>query len=149
MDERVARLKTPAECEQFAINVRTSHPDLATAALRRAVELRAAAHGAQTAAEQEALAAVYAYERAQSEIRGKTFRAARTWQMIQRHGIIEAVNRAVNRPEDTAGYKVLAKMGMVDFAFESVVLHYPEIFSEEAVECSAKRLREREARAGD
>ena len=42
MDERVARLETPEECEQFAINVADRLPDLALAARWRAVELRAA-----------------------------------------------------------------------------------------------------------
>jgi hypothetical protein len=34
MDERVARLKTPEECEQFALNVQPRLPDLALAARR-------------------------------------------------------------------------------------------------------------------
>jgi hypothetical protein len=141
MDERVARLKTPEDCEQFAINVQTKLPDLAQAARRRAVELRAAAHGAESAAEQEALAAVYAYERVQSARSGRKFRASRTWQMIDRHGIIEAVQRAVNRPADPVGYKALAEMGMLDLAFESVVLRHPDTFTPEAVARSAERLR--------
>ena len=58
MDERVARLKTPEECEQFAINVSKRLPDLAKAAMRRAVELRAALHGASSDVEREALEAV-------------------------------------------------------------------------------------------
>ena len=60
MDERVARLRTPEECEQFIINVRARLPELAQAARRRSVELRAAEHRAESAAEREALAAVYA-----------------------------------------------------------------------------------------
>src|SRR5688500_10743167 len=100
MDERVARLKTPEDCEQFALNVQARLPDLARDARRRAVELRAASHGVTAAVEREALAAVYAYERVLSERRGKKVRASRTWQMIERHGIIEAVERAVNRDSD-------------------------------------------------
>jgi ribosomal protein L37AE/L43A len=54
VDERIARLETPEGAEQFAINVEAMGlPDLALAARRRAVELRAAAHGAKTAAERE------------------------------------------------------------------------------------------------
>ena len=61
MDERIARLKAPEDCEQFAINVEErGKPDLAREARRRAVELRAATHGAETAAEREAFEAVYA-----------------------------------------------------------------------------------------
>lgn len=142
MDERVTRLKTPEECEQFALNVQVRLPDLAQAARRRAVELRAAAHGVATTAEGEALAAVYAYERVLSQKRGKKIRASRTWQMIERHGIIGAVERAVNRHADPAGYTALAEMGMQDLAFEAVVVRHPEVFSQDAVASSTKRLGE-------
>ncbi len=58
MDERIARLQTPEACEQFAINVEErGKPELALEAGRRAIELRAAARGAATAAEREALEA--------------------------------------------------------------------------------------------
>lgn len=79
MDERISRLTTPEECEQVALNVETRLPELAREARRRAVELRAAAHGAITDAEREALEAVYAYERVLSKTKGKNVRASRTW----------------------------------------------------------------------
>lgn len=140
MDERVARLKTPEECEQFAINVQGRFPDLARAARRRAVELRAAAHGATSAVEKEALAAVYAYERVLSESKGRKIRASRTWQMIERHGILGAVERAVSRDYDPVGYTALVEMGMQDLAFEAVVVRHPDAFSPDAVARSAQRL---------
>ena len=145
MDERVTRLRTPEECEQFALNVADRLPPLAREAHRRAVELRAAAHGATSTAEREALQAVYAYEKALSAQRGKTVRAARTWQMINRHGIINAVERAVNRKEATAGYKALIAMGMQDFAFEAVVCRHPSVFSASALKRSQERLKEWDA----
>ena len=142
MDERVARLKTPDECEQFALNVQSRLPDLARAARRRAVQLRAAAHGATSAVEREALEAVYAYERVLSQKRGKKIRASRTWQMIKRHGIVGAVERAVSRSDDPAGSTALVEMGMQDLSFEAVVVRHPEVFSREAVSRSTDRLRE-------
>ena len=89
------RLTTAEECESLANNVQKSNPALATEARRRAVELRAAKHGAKTVAEQEALRSVYAYEEGLGKKRGRRTRASRTWQMIDRHGIIGAVERAV------------------------------------------------------
>lgn len=142
MDERIVRLETPEECEQFAINVESSLPDLALAARRRAVEFRAAQHGATSTAEREALQAVYAYERVLCEKHGKTVHASRTWQMIKRHGIITAVERAVNRKDATSGYKALVEMGMPDFAFEAVVCRHPSVFSAEALKRSRERLEE-------
>jgi hypothetical protein len=148
MDERVTRLETPEQCEQFAINVADRLPELALAARRRAVELRAELHGAASDAEREALQAVYAYERVLSQKRGKTVRASRTWQMITRHGIIEAVERAVNRPEVTTGYTALIEMGMPDFAFEAVVCRHPTVFSVEALKRSQERMAERNTSTG-
>jgi hypothetical protein len=142
MDERVARLETPEECEQFEINVADRLPDLALAARRRAVELRAALYGAASDAEREALQAVYAYERVLSQRHGKTVRASRTWQIIKRHGIIKAVERAVDRPDETAGYTSLIEMGMPDFAFEAVVCRHPTVFSAEALKRSQERMAE-------
>lgn len=110
MDEMIAKFKTPESCEQFAINVEERSPERALEARRRAVELRAEAHGATTAAEREALEAVYAYERVLSQKRGKKTRASRTWQMIERRGIIEAVERVVTARDDATGFKLLIEM---------------------------------------
>lgn len=60
--------------------------------------------------------------------------------MIERHGIIHAVERAVNRTEETPGYKALADMGMLDYAFESVVLRHPDLFSIETIERAKTRV---------
>lgn len=112
-DDPVAKLGTPEACEQFALNVEErGKPDLALRARRRAVELRAASHGAETAAEREALEAVYAYERVLSTKRGKKIRASRTWQMIERRGIIPAVEHVVTRIGESTGYHALIDMGI-------------------------------------
>lgn len=142
MDERVKQLKTPEECENFIINVKTKFPELVKEARRRKVELLASAYGAQTAAEREALQAIYAYEEVLSTRKGRKVHASRTWQMVKRHGIIGAVERAVNRKDETIGFTALVEMGMQDFAFEAIVIRYPEIFSQEAVARSKQRLRE-------
>ena len=142
-DELVAKLKTPEDCEQFATNVEVrGKVDLARAARRRAVELRALAHNATSIAEREALAAVYAYERVLSQSAGKKILASRTWQMIKRRGIIPAVEHVVSRSQEAKGYIALVEMGMEDMAFEAVVLRHPQVFSADAVERSRTRLRE-------
>src|SRR5437773_2510405 len=100
MDERVERLKTPEECEQFALNVRERLPELAEAAVRKAVELRAAKHGAKTPVEREALEAVYAYERVLSKQRGWYVPATYTWRMIKNRGILPTLEHLVSRKDD-------------------------------------------------
>jgi hypothetical protein len=141
MNDIVSKLKTPEECVIFEKNVtERGHPELALAARKRAIELRAQAHGAKTDAERESLEAVYAYERVLSATRGRNIRASRTWQMIDRHGIIGAVERAVNRKSETSGYRALLEMGLGEYAFEAVVLRYPALFSPEAVQHSQARI---------
>ena len=141
MDLRVLKLKTPAECESFAINAKAKGaPELAVQARKRAVELRAETHGAKTEVERDCLQAVYAYEEVLSAQRGRRQPASRTWQMIQRHGIIPAVERVVTKRDVSTGFTALAGMGLMEFAFEAVILRHPESFSVEAKELSAQRM---------
>lgn len=140
--ETIANLDSPEKCEIFESNAaKQGRSDLAVAARKRALELRAAAHGATTQAERESLEAIYAYERVLTEKNGRKTRASRTWPMVERHGIIGAVERAVNRKDETVGYAALHEMGLQDYAFEAVVLRYPALFSADAVEWSMKRIR--------
>lgn len=141
MDDRVSKLKNPKECESFARNAsERGRPELAVQAKQRAVQLRAAAFGASTAAERECLEAVYAYEETLRAKNGKRTPASRTWQMIKRHGIIAATERAVDRADETSGYTALLEVGLGEYAFEAVVLRHPKVFSESAVQRSRERL---------
>jgi hypothetical protein len=141
MDDKIKKIETPEKCEIFAKNcIERGREDLAQEAKERAVQLRAEAYGAETQAEREALEAVYAYEEVLRTKNGKKTRAGRTWQMITRYGIIGAVERAVNRSTETQGYTSLVEMGLEDYAFENVILRYPDLFSEQAVSISRDRL---------
>jgi hypothetical protein len=141
MDDRVRTLKTPAECETFEANAKAlGRNDLAVQARQRRVELRADVYGAKTEAERECVQAIYAYEEILFRKHGKRVSATRTWQMIDRHGIIGAVERAVDRPDGTAGFAALKEIGLDNFAFEAVVMRYPDLFSERAVTRSRERM---------
>lgn len=143
MDPRVEKLKSPADCESFAQNARDlGAPELAEQARKRAVQLRALSHGATTDAERECLEAVYAYEEVLSTRKGRRQRASRTWQMIHRHGVLPAVERIVTKRAESAGYTALAEMGLIDMAFEAVVMRNAELFSAEAVAKSRERMEE-------
>lgn len=142
MDPRLDKLKTPKDCEVFARNVRShGREDLALEAEKRAIYLHAAKHGAETQAEEECLQAIYAYERILTAKNNRNTRATRTWQMIERHGILEAMERAVNRPTEAVGYSALVEKGLEEFAFEAVVVRYPQHFSEGAVDRSKGRIK--------
>ncbi len=88
----------------------------------------------------ELLEAVYACEHAQSMLRGKRFHASRTWQMIARRGIIEAVEQVVKGDAESMSYAALVRMGMQDKAFEAVVLRHLSVFSAEVIRRSRARL---------
>ena len=146
MNERIKSLDTPKKCEIFANNALSAgREDLAKQAKERAIQLKAETYGAETSAEKEAIKAVYAYEEILSANNGKKTRASRTWPMIQKYGIINAVERAVNRKAETKGYTVLLEMGLEAYAFEAVILRYPDQFSESAVEISRQRMSEWES----
>ena len=139
-DPRITRLKTPEDCEQFAKNVETDHPELAKLARRRAVELRALMYGAKTDVEREALQCIYAFEEARSQETGKRARANRTWQSIRNNGILPTVDKVVSRRKATEGYDALVAAGLEDFTFEAVVLKFPDSFSSDAVKQARLRL---------
>ena len=141
MDFRITRLKTVAQCEAFAKNAaERGARDLADQARVRGVQIRAEAHGATSEVELECLRAIYAYEEVLSAEKGRRTRATRTWQMIERRGLIPAVERVVTRRQVSAGFTALADMGLKAYAFEAVILRHPESFSSEAVEISRTRL---------
>ena len=60
--------------------------------------------------------------------------------MIKRHGIIAAVERAVDRPSETVGYTALLEMGLDELAFEAVIVRHPDHFSATAVARARERI---------
>lgn len=141
MDPRVLKILTVADCESFAVNARErGAPELADQARRRAVQIRAEAYGADSEVERECLQAVYAYEEVLSAQKGRRQPAARTWQMIKRHGIVPAVERVVTKREVSSGFTALASMGLMDYAFEAVILRHSDSFSADAVAISKQRI---------
>jgi hypothetical protein len=149
MDPRVLNLKTPEQCAIFGRNaISYGYPELADEAMIRATQIRAEEYGSESDAEMEALQAVYASEEVLSKRNGKRTTASRTWPLIRRHGIIEALERAVKRDVDPEDYASLKELGLKDFALEAVILRHTDVFSEDAVAKSKERLAEWEA-AGD
>lgn len=142
MIDIIPKLKTREECIQLIKNVRETNPELAKRAWLRAVELQAGFHKTNNEVELEILKALYAYEEVLYEKHKKHVRASRTWQSIDRNGIIGAAEKAVNGIIEPAGYKLLAQMGMQDLTFEAVIVRYPGTFSEEAVLKAKARLKE-------
>ena len=132
MHELVLRINDPEKCYVFARNAeRKGHPELALEAFRRAVDLRAEQHGTDSEVEHAAVRAIYAYEEALSHVRGKRTRATGTWQMVARHGAIEAVAKRLSSRNGEDMGEALSALGMQDYSFEAVRDAYPQAFEQQ------------------
>lgn len=138
MDEIIKQLKTPEDCTR----VIEKYTLLINQARQRSLELRVQNHENNLLIEKELLKAIYAYEDILSKKNNRKTYASRTLQMVKRHGIIGAAERAVNRNVDAQGYKMLVEMGMQHLTFETIIAKHPEYFSAEAVRKANKRLEE-------
>lgn len=118
--------------------------ELASQARLRKVQVKAKAYASlrriTDAVEVECIEALFAYEEVRSERVGRTVKASRTWPMFDRHGVLPAVERVVNRPDDATGYTTLVEMGLEQYAFEAIVLRSPDRFSRSCVARSKMRL---------
>ena len=124
----------------LAKNAGAERPDIASAALKRLIELRALEYGAKSEAEIECLKALYAYEEVLRDRHGRRQPAAYTRRMFKDHGVLKAVDLLVSKEKETAGYTALVEVGLQDYAFEAVVLRYPTLFSPAAVAQSRTRI---------
>jgi hypothetical protein len=109
-------------------------------ALDRARELQAIEEGSHTPAKQASAKALYAYEEGQTYLKGRTFRANRTRKMLADHGPLMAAERMVLSSKASVGYDVLGEAGLQELSFESIVIRFPDEFSEDAQDASRARL---------
>lgn len=141
MDERVARLKTSHDARSFAENARRlGYPQLEEQALQRATDLQAIEEGYITPAEQAIAAALYAYEEQQTQLKGRTFRANRTRQMLAKHGALAAAERMVLQRQPSKGFEVLEEAGLQELSFEAIIDRFPDEFSAAALAAARARL---------
>ncbi len=130
MHELVERISDPELCYVFARNAkRQGHPELALQAYRRAVDLRAENYGVEDETELAAVKAIYAYEEAMSQMRGKRTRATGTWQMVRRIGLLPTLCKRVESNSQDDVENTLRALGMEDYSFAAVVRKFPEIAS--------------------
>ena len=137
---QIAKLRTVADCEQLARNAGAERPDIAAAARKRLIELRAIEYGAESAAELDCLKALYAYEEVLRDRHGRRQPASYTRRMFKEHGVLKAVDLLVSKKKETAGYAALIEVGLHDYAFEAVVVRHPTLFSPIAVAQSTARM---------
>lgn len=140
-DDFLDKLQTPEGCEQFALNVEARKPLAAAAARAKRFRLLAGRHDdATTEVVVQGIQAVYAYEGALSRTRKKKVRASRTWQKIDRVGVVQTLEDVVKRKKETEAFRTLASMDLLEFSFEAVVLRHPDNFSTDAIARARERL---------
>ncbi len=143
-DQRVQRLTTPNACAIFERNAHDrGRSDLAEQARHRWIELSAAALAGETAGHSALDDALWAGLSAQEYVLGRA--ATPTRQRFKRTGPAKTAERIVCQSESGVGLAVLADTGLLDYAWESIVMRYPEAFSEKAVARSRERLVAQEA----
>ncbi len=64
----------------------------------------------------------------------------RTTQMLQRHGILESINRVSNKTGESTNFDLLAKAGYVQYTAEAIVVDFAEYFSEKTVAKAKEKL---------
>lgn len=137
MDPRVEKLKTPKECDDFIVNARArGREDLTREAHRHSVELRVKAHGSKSAAEEDCVRALHAYDEA---LRASGKRSSGIWSLVKQHGVFSAVDRIVSRPDDKERKAAIAAVGLETLSLEAAVIAHPGEFSFEAVERAKER----------
>jgi hypothetical protein len=140
MEELINTLKDPDECQRLA----DVFSELSIKARLRSVYLRAKLHGYRTGVALELARAIYAYEDNLSLKNKRKTHASRTWQMVKRYGIVKAAEKAVNRPVEAMGYRLLVERGMKDLIFENIIKKFPKEFSPDTVKLAKSRLEELE-----
>ena len=141
MDPLVQRLRTSEECQIFMQNAgNQGRLDLVKEARLRSLQLKANHHLDISEVERECLMAVYAYEEVLAQKNGRKTRANRTWQVIERYGVVAGIERLVCKQNESSGFTVLSSLGLADYLFENVVLRNADAFSEEAMIASKARL---------
>jgi len=137
MEGIVQILTTSEECDKIA----KIFSNLARQARLKSIEFRVQAHGKINDVEGALYQALYAYEDVLTEKNRRKTRASRTWQMVNKYGIIVTAEKAVNRKIDPMGFIILASLGLHHLTFESVIIRFPNSFKPEIVEIARNRLK--------
>lgn len=144
LKSEIRNQKSEIECERFSINaVKKGRPDLVKCINRKSINLlvkKYPGYASLREVEIESLKATYSYEKILRLKNGRRTPATYTWSSIKNHGIVGGIDRIVSKPRDTSGFTNLSEMRLKDYSFESIVLKYPNAFSNSAVEQATFRF---------
>jgi hypothetical protein len=148
-DARVQRLVTPRECAIFERNAQErQRDDLALQARHRWVELTAASQIEAEEGNDPLRGELWKALSALEYVLGRNATGAR--QVIRRRGLVRAADQFVSKGDLSVGLAHLDDAGLLDYAWEHVVLRHSDAFSEAARQAARQRLDEHEVeRAAD
>ena len=70
--------------------------------------------------------------------RGSTL--SRTRQMLKKYGVVETINRIGRNPASSKNFDLLCSANLQHLTAEAIILDFPELFDEKAIEVARKRL---------
>ncbi len=88
-----------------------------------------------------------AYEELLTEKNGRTTKASRTRQKLDRKGVIQCLEDWANNATETQGFTLLVANDLIHLTGEYLVLKYKDQFSDKAISNATKRLKAVETRA--
>jgi hypothetical protein len=133
-------LKTQGDALQYMKNAeRLGRRDLYQAAFRRYCELTNVENESADVLK-DVWKAIAAFELLMTERNGKTTRASRTRQKLNRDGPIKLVADLALRPAPSDGFLTLVENGMPDLTFEHIAMRHSDQFSDEVLSAAKKRL---------
>lgn len=141
IEQRIQSCKTYTQCLNLVRNAaRLGHPDIELRAYKHSIKVRAALHKPASEIEWEGYEALYAYEDGLSRKNKRRTRGGGTRKLIQNHGMIGALDRAVNLPDDPTGFTLLKELQIEEYAFEHIVVRHADQFPPETVRKAKERL---------
>lgn len=85
---------------------------------------------------------IAAFEEFRTQANGRTTKANRTRQKVNKAGIIKTVEDLMVQAQPSDGFKQLVAAGLSEFVFEHMVIEFPDRFSDKAVVAARRRLDE-------
>jgi aromatic ring hydroxylase len=135
-----------SELRQIMQNAkRAKRDDVYWEAFKRACELEGAVYDDQL--HRDFYSTLAAYEELLTEKNGRTTKANRTRQKLDRKGVVQCLEDWANKATETQGFTLLVANNLVHLTGEFLVLKYRDHFTEKAVKNAGRRLQNVELKA--
>jgi len=146
IDELIERINVEKDREKLYRWYQNGHknnlPEIMTAALGRAIHLKAQGFNPEDKFENAVFHALAGYEIALSIKNDRRTAAQRTRELLKRLKPLGAMKYLMDSPDEKYGLELLTSMQLAEFTFESVVVTFPKYFETYQVNVAEERLEE-------